>query len=326
MEKDNFDPQPGKAAGADDSGNISPVGRQDSDRSGRPLISKWVAIVCAAAIVSGVAGAGIMANIKLENENAPAVYKKAETSGTAETSIKAAAADASAVSAVTTTALTAVSRTERAVQTKAVTTKKSTATASVTTAAMQFVYPQDINLASPEALLNVNGINKTAAEGIIEYRERNGAIHSFNELLEIYGIGERTLSVIQGHFFISETDLPEQTVITTASSREQVTEETLPETETKAVTQTTSAETARVTETTRVTEAAEFRPVNINSATAEELEECLLIKRETAERIVELRRNIGRFSNSLELLYTEGFSNEMYTERKEYLLLEDTDS
>ncbi len=320
MEKDNFDPQPGKAAGADDSGNTSPVGRQDSDRSGRPLISKWVAIVCAAAVVSGVAGAGIMANIKLENENAPAVYKKAETSGTAETSIKAAAADASAVSAITTTALTAVSRTERAVQTKAVTTKKSAATASVTTAAMQFVYPQDINLASPEALLNVNGINKTAAEGIIEYRERNGAIHSFNELLEIYGIGERTLSVIQGHFFISETDMPEQTVITTASSREQVTEETLPETETKAVTQTTSAETARVTE------AAGFRPVNINSATAEELEECLLIKRETAERIVELRRNIGRFSNSLELLYTEGFSNEMYTERKEYLLLEDTDS
>ena len=325
MEKDNFDPQPGKAAGADDSGNTSPGDRQNDDRSGRPLISKWVAIVCAAAIVSGVAGAGIMANIKLENENAPAVYKKAETSGTAETSIRAAAADASAVSAITTTALTAVSRTERAVQTKAVTTRKSTSAAtSVTAETTHFDYPQDINLASPEALLNVNGINKTAAEGIIEYRERNGAIHSFNELLEIYGIGERTLSVIQGHFFISETDLPEQTVITTASSREQVTEETLPETETKAVTQITSAETSA--QTARVTEAAGFRPVNINSATTEELEECLLIKRETAERIVELRRNIGRFSNSLELLYTEGFSNEMYTERKEYLLLEDTDS
>lgn len=52
----------------------------------------------------------------------------------------------------------------------------------------------NINTASPEQLADgLNGIGLKRAQAIVEYREANGAFTSADQLLEIKGIGEKTL-------------------------------------------------------------------------------------------------------------------------------------
>ena len=64
-----------------------------------------------------------------------------------------------------------------------------------------------------------------------------------------------------------------------------------------------------------------MRTVNINTASAEELSESLLIETELAEAIVELRTNIKYFVNDLELLYVDGFTEKMLVERRPFITL-----
>lgn len=191
---------------------------------------------------------------------------------------------------------------------------------SETVPAEQYSFPADINSADADMLRSVGGISKTVAEGIVSYRSRNGRIHNFEELLDVYGIGERTLTVIKEHFYISEQDhIPAAATMTSAAAE---TSKATKETTSKVTTQTT--ETASRTVTSAEAEPPrERRPVNINSADAEELADALLIGSELAEKIVELRTNIGAFSDPRELLLIDGLSRSSFAELFDYLLLED---
>lgn len=52
----------------------------------------------------------------------------------------------------------------------------------------------NINTASAEEIAEtVKGIGMTKAQAIVEYREQNGAFQSLDQLLEVKGIGEKTL-------------------------------------------------------------------------------------------------------------------------------------
>ncbi|MDY5584536.1 MAG: helix-hairpin-helix domain-containing protein [Arcanobacterium sp.] len=55
----------------------------------------------------------------------------------------------------------------------------------------------DLNQASPEQLQTVPGIGPATAKAIISWREEHGAFQSLNELMNIPGIGARTLAKIQ---------------------------------------------------------------------------------------------------------------------------------
>lgn len=297
MDKEN---KPGVSA---DDESVKPSAEKGSDPKQGPRISYIVSGICALA-VAAAAGAAVVADKAFKEESGARIYNS--SSYTADNSSSAAESDSSG------------SRDD----------SSSSRRTKVTTTAKVYEYPQDINEAELDCFLAVSGINKTAAEGLIAYRERNGAIHNYEELLDIYGIGERSLTVIKEHFFISEDkQIAYTTTEKTTRARKSSEKSTTTRKAVSAVTEFTS-----VTETETRTEAAAdsfaeeedgMKTVNINTAGAEEIADSLKLSPELATEIVRLRSRIGRYNNMLELLYIEGMTKQVFNERAGYILLDE---
>ena len=56
----------------------------------------------------------------------------------------------------------------------------------------------NINTASVHHLQRIDGIGETRALAIVEYREAHGGFESVEELVNVSGIGEKTLDAIRG--------------------------------------------------------------------------------------------------------------------------------
>ena len=55
----------------------------------------------------------------------------------------------------------------------------------------------DLNLATKAQLMDLPGIGEVLAQRILDYRQTQGSFHSIDELLNVEGIGEKTLEQIE---------------------------------------------------------------------------------------------------------------------------------
>ena len=55
----------------------------------------------------------------------------------------------------------------------------------------------NINKADKDTLMKIKGLGPTKAQNIIDYREKFGPFKSYEDLLKVKGIGEKTLELIK---------------------------------------------------------------------------------------------------------------------------------
>lgn len=62
----------------------------------------------------------------------------------------------------------------------------------------------NLNTATKEELLTLDGIGESYADRIIAYRENNGPFQSSEEILQVKGIGEKTYQKIKGRIVVRQ--------------------------------------------------------------------------------------------------------------------------
>ena len=159
----------------------------------------------------------------------------------------------------------------------------------------------DLNLADVSSLMRVQGIGEKLAIEIIAYRNALGGFTRRSQLTEIYGIGETLMENIMREFVIvGELPEPETTAPPETEMRETVPPET----------------TAETTKTSIVTtEVPPPEPQNLNEVGREALLEIPGMTEELADRILNLREQIGEFRTVFELTLLEGIGAAFITEK-----------
>lgn len=200
-------------------------------------------------------------------------------------------------------------------------------------------YPIDLNNATREELMSLDGIGEVLADRIIAFRLSGNVFRSVEDIVLIEGIGDATFRKNADRIFVSGeyTEPPQETIPTSITA---VTEETtVPATETATIhttvltTETTTA-TTTVTEMTTTPETTttakkttnrettieerEPVPVNLNTCDFDDLM-TLPISERQALAILELREKIDYFSDPLELILADGIDYETYNRISEYV-------
>lgn len=215
-----------------------------------------------------------------------------------------------AVSAAETTLHTGTRRTKTASAKRAGRAPQETRTApkSTTPAAETVTFPLELNAASAAELEQLPHIGAVLAERITAYRDQIGGFSNREQLLEVEGIGEATLYEIYDLLYLEYETFPE------------------PEPEPKpagapapaAAPQ--PAETAPpVTEPPAAAAPAVTFPLDLNRATAAELEQIPEMQPELAEKIVAFRQQIQAFSSVYELLYVDGMTEAYFVQLRDYV-------
>lgn len=282
-----------------------------------PKISNVVTAILVTATIC-CAGAAFFMNKYIHKDDDKPIKVYYNTSAS-ESSAAQEESDSTKASQAAKTVSTRTEKTTSAKKASAAETKTTLKTTSAAEPVTEYVFPADINSVDFDQLTAINGVGNVTAQKIIDFRSANGKIRNMEMLLEIDGIGASTLELLENYLYVSAADYSETVRLTETSAAVVSTTSTT----SKAAETTTTAATTRKATTTSQSETTvrRMKTVNINSASAQELAECLLLDIETAEAIVELRTNIQYFSNYLELLYVDGFSEEMLLERRAYITL-----
>ncbi len=180
--------------------------------------------------------------------------------------------------------------------------------------------PINLNTATKEELMTLDGIGEKLAERIIAYRLEGNCFYSVDEITLVDGIGDSFLEKNADRIFVDTESIPVIATVTTPPETE--TETTRSETTTTAeeTTVTTTEETTVTTteETTTVTEDEWIEPVNLNTCDFDDLM-TLPITEEQALAILELREKIDYFTGPRELILADGIDYATYNRIEPYV-------
>ena len=146
-------------------------------------------------------------------------------------------------------------------------------------------FPIDINMATPQELMSLNGIGERLAARIIVYREEISAFYSIEDIMNVPSIGTALFEKIKNQIYVDTSLLPPL----------------IPSTDDLVV--------------------VEVPVINLNTAKAQDLELLPKITPEIAQKILYLRDNMigGQFTSIFELLYIEGLTNEIFEAIQDYI-------
>lgn len=214
------------------------------------------------------------------------------------------------VSAAETTLHTGTRRTKTASAKRAGQASQETRTApeSTTPAAETVTFPLELNAASAAELEQLPYIGAVLAERITAYRDQIGGFSNREQLLEVEGIGEATLYEIYDLLYLENETFPEPEP------------EPEPAGSPAPAAAPQPAETAPpATEPPAAAAPAVTFPLDLNQATAAELEQIPGMQPELAEKIVAFRQQIQAFSSVYELLYVDGMTEAYFVQLRDYV-------
>lgn len=217
------------------------------------------------------------------------------------------AAESSAVSVVSSSV--SVSVPESSVSSSAKATRKAASSKSAAaTESTRTVYdvstPMNLNTATAEELQVLPGIGEVLAQRIVAYREQIGGFRNLEQLLEVNGIGTVKYAEIVPMLY-----LPEET----PDEEESLQPEEVPE-ESSAADMPEEA----ATDAAEPTEPVSF-PIDLNTATREELMRIPEMTETLADAILTLRQEIRYFSSPYELLYAEGMTDQRFEKLRDFV-------
>ncbi len=162
----------------------------------------------------------------------------------------------------------------------------------------------NINTADSAMLQKLEGIGEVTAAEIIRYRNENGSFRNIEEIMLVTGIGEATFEKISPHIYVENPVYPSS----------------VPEPETEPDTE-SETEPSAESGTEHIITLEEIAPLDINTATAEELLLLPHVNEEIAADIIKLRNDLNGYSSVYELLFIEKLEQKQVAEMAEFVIV-----
>lgn len=264
---------------------------------------KWLMRGGTAVLLAGAVGLLLWQGTRHVSERELSARPQRLAAATVETTGTEAAASAAETTLHTGTRRTKTASAKRAGQASQET---RTAPESTTPAAETVTFPLELNAASAAELEQLPHIGAVLAERITAYRDQIGGFSNREQLLEVEGIGEATLYEIYDLLYLENETFPEP--------------EPEPAGAPAPAAAPQPAETASpATEPPAAAAPAVTFPLDLNQATAAELEQIPGMQPELAEKIVAFRQQIQAFSSVYELLYVDGMTEAYFVQLRDYV-------